>query len=339
MKKIALSFLALSVIACSTDSVEIIEEIANEETSNKAPNVGSQQFQIAEHSSSGTSIGTIIASDEDSNQLTYTIDSTADILINESTGELTLGENLKLDFETLESITFTVSVFDGTAITDADITLNIENINEFDTLTTAQKEVVSHFQHLALFEDATSPTQEIMRKWNEPMKLFLDGTISESFKNTIETVIAEFNALTTSGPFNISLVDTENESNTKLFFGAKEEIQSVFPEMYEIVENLSVDGYSRSSFLGDFYTNGQIWISNPIDVLFKHELGHSIGIGHSHLCDAPNPSVMCSSIALESELLAIEQEVIKYFYHTDMPSGLNSSEIEAVLSNLILLNQ
>lgn len=338
MKKIALYLLSLLAVACSTDAEETnIEDIANDEVSNKAPVISSQQFQIEEHTASGTSIGTISASDVENDQLTYTIDSTVDILIDENTGELTLGQNLKLDFETQENITFTVSVFDGKTITDADITLNIEDIVEYNALSEEQIAVVNHFKHLALFQDTTSPTQEIMRKWNEPMRLYLDGTISESFQTTVALVIAEFNALTTTGNFTISLVTTEEESNAKLFFGAKEEIETIFPEMWEDIKDLSVDGFSRASFEGDFYTTGQIWISNPVDVLFKHELGHSIGVGHSHLCDAPNPSVMCANIAQESDFLEIEENVIQFFYHEDMPSGINAEEIDSFLANLILL--
>ena len=271
MKKIALPFLSLLILACSTDADETLEEIINEETTNKAPAINSQQFQIAEHSAPGTSIGTIAATDQENDELTYTIDAEAAILIDENTGELTIGENLKLDFEARDNIPFTVSVFDGKAITHAEITLNIEDINEYDALNSEQIAVVDHFKHLALFEDASSPTQEIMRKWNAPMKLFLDGAITQSFRTTVETVIAEFNALTTSGNFNITLVDTQAESNSKLFFGSKEEIETIFPEMYDEIKDLSFDGYSSASFEGDFYTTGQIWISNPIDVLFKHE--------------------------------------------------------------------
>ncbi|MFK7813080.1 MAG: DUF2927 domain-containing protein [Maribacter sp.] len=340
MKKLVLPFLSILVIACSTDADEIIDDIANENPINKAPAVSSQQFQVAEHSPSNTSIGTVSATDAENDELTFTIDSEADIQINETTGELTIGENLKLDFEDQENISFTVSAFDGTSITDANITLNVEDIIEYDILNEEQLAAVNHFKHLALFQDATSPTQEIMRKWNEPMKLFLDGTISQQFQETVETVIEEFNVLTTlTGSFSISLVDTEAESNTKLFFGTKEEMKDVFPVMYEEAKELSVDGLSKASFEGNFYTGGKIWISNPIDVLFKHELGHALGMGHSHLCDAPDPSVMCANIAAESTFLAIEEEVIKFFYHENMPSGLNLEDIDFHLPNLILLEE
>lgn len=346
MKKIPLIILVFLAISCSSEGDELIEEIAKteieneeEESVNNAPTITSLQYQIDEHSPSGSSIGTITASDVENEALSYTIDSELDILINANTGELTLGENLKLDFESMPSISFSVSVSDGTTTTAADITLSIQDINEFNALNESQLKLVAHFKHLSLFEDTTSPTQEIMRKWNTPMTLFLDGSISDEFQTNVETVIAEYNALTATGDFNITLVETESESNTKLFFGTKAEVASVFPVMYDDIENLNVDGYSSASFIGNFYTTGKIWISNPAEVLFKHELGHTMGLGHSDLCEATNPSVMCSNIALDSSLLEIEQKVIQYFYHSDMPSGLNAEEVDAALANLILLNQ
>jgi hypothetical protein len=334
MKKLVFPFLSLLFISCSTDAdVNFMEEVST----NNLPAISSTAFTIAEHSPSGTAIGTISASDADNDDLTFSIDTTTDILIDENTGDLTLGENLKLDFEAEENITFTVSAFDGKAITEASITLNIEDIIEYDALNKDQMAILNHFKHLALFQDDSSPTQRKMRKWDAPMKLFLDGTISAEFQTTVETVISEFNLLTATGDFNITLVNTEAESNAKLFFGAKGEILDVFPEMYQEIKDLDVDGYSRALFVDEFYSSVQIWISNPIDVLFKHELGHALGMGHSHKCDAPDPSVMCANIAQESAFLAIEEDVIRFFYHQDMPSGITADEIDFNLANLILL--
>ena len=347
MKKITLSFLSLLAIACSTDAVETIDEIAAEEnpitettsedTSNNPPEIRSQQFQVAEHSASGTSIGFISAADNENDNITYTINAEADILINENTGELSIGENLKLDFESQETIHFIVSAFDGKAIRTADITLNILDINEFDALSANQKKIVAHFKYLTLQQDETSPTQEIMRKWNEPIQLFLSGTISESFRASVEKVLTEYNTLFVTGAFNISLAATEEQSNAKLFLGSKAELETVFPVMFDEIKDANPSGYSRSSFGGNFYVVGRIWVSNTNEIVFKHELGHAIGLGHSNVCDAPNPSIMCSSISEANTFLDIDKDVIRFFYSSDMPSGLNAAEIESTLANLVLL--
>jgi len=334
MKKIALPVLSVLAMACSTGSNEVNKELAN-----GAPVIASQTFQINEHAATGTEVGKVQASDSKDDVLSYTIDSEENILINEITGALSIGEGVKLDFETGSSLNFLVSVFDGTSISDADINLTIADINEFDALSEAQEEVVSHFKHLTLFQDPSSPTQDIIRKCDEPMKMFLLGTFFAGVRTMVEEVIAEYNELVVSGDFNISLVDPESESTAQLFFGTKAQMESVFPGMYEQIQNLTVDGYASSSFLGNFYKTSDIWISKESDALFRHELGHALGLGHSDLCDGENPSAMCSQITEGSQLLPIEKEVIKFFYHTDLPSGINSDEIDENLPNLILLEQ
>lgn len=336
MKKITLPLLSVLMFACSTDS-DGVSDAANEETTNSAPSIASESFQVDEHSATGTVIGNVQASDREDDVLTYTIDSSENILINETTGALSIGEGLKLDFESTNSLNFTVSVFDGTAISDADITLNIADINEFDALNASQKEVVSHFKHLTLFQDPTSPTQTIMRKWDEPIKLYLVGNFPDATRSMVQEVIANYNILTASGNFSISLVDTESESNAQLFYGTKEETENVFPNMYEQIKDLTLDGYAISSFVGNSYRSAEIWISSQTAALFTHELGHALGLGHSNLCDGDSPSAMCSTIAPNNELLEIENNVISFFYNENMPTGLNAQEIEDNLSNLILL--
>src|SRR6056297_294456 len=336
MKKFTLPLLSFLVFACSTDSDEV-SDITNEETINGAPSIVNQSFQINEHSAAGTVIGNVQASDDDNDILTYSIDATENIQINETTGVLSIGEGLNLDFESISSLNFTVSVFDGSAISDADITLNIIDINEFDALSESQEALVSHFKHLTLFQDPTSPTQTIMRKWDEPMKLYVLGDVPEATRTMIQEVLANYNMLTALGSFTISLVDTASESNAQLFYGTKQETESVFPNMYEQIKDLTLDGYAISSFVGDAYKSTEIWISSQTAALFTHELGHALGLGHSNLCDGDSPSAMCSTISPNNELLGIENDVIKFFYSEDMPTGLNEQEIEDNLSNLLLL--
>ncbi|MFT6796677.1 MAG: hypothetical protein ACJART_001821 [Maribacter sp.] len=334
MKKLIFLFVITLIVSCSNDTDDI-----KDDNINSAPSITSQQFQIAEHAPTGTVIGTIQASDSNNDELSYTLESTQDILINETTGELSIGDGLKLDYETGTTLNFTVSVFDGATISDADISLTISNINEFDVLNESQKELVEHFKHLTLFQDPTSSTQDVMRKWDEPMKLYLVGNFPQATRTMVEEVIANYNMLTASGNFNISLVATESESSAQLFFGTKAETENVFPNMYEQIKDLTLDGYAISSFSGNSYRSAEIWISSQTGALFTHEMGHALGIGHSNLCAGGNPSAMCSTISPNNQLLGIEQNVISYFYNEDMPTGLNEQQIEHSLSNLILMEE
>ena len=185
MKKYIVPLLSLCIIGCSKDSSVEPLNGGDGETTNTAPTLSRQQFQVAEHTPSGTSLGSVVFSDPDADTFTFNITSTADLIIDEKTGELFVGENLVLDHEAVNSIPFTVSISDGEAITETEMTVTIGDINEYDALNAPQKEVVDQFKFLTLWQAPTSLTQEIMRKWNTPMALFLKGTISPSYKTTV----------------------------------------------------------------------------------------------------------------------------------------------------------
>ncbi|MFS4416645.1 hypothetical protein [Maribacter sp. 2307ULW6-5] len=333
MKRFAFALSCVLTMACSTDAIE------EENLENGAPGLAAQEFDIDEHSAPGTAIGSVQATANGNAVLTYSLSGSQLVEINESNGALTLAEGAILDFETGGPITFTASVFDGTAIAEAPITVNINDIDELDILDNGQQELLSHFRYLTLFEDPTSPTQDIMRKWDSPMTLFLLGDFPAGAEDVVQEVIEEYNALTDQGDFTISMADSEATATAKLFFGTKEQVETTFPAMYDIVKDLDLDGYASASFVGNFYVSANIWVSRDTKALIKHELGHALGLGHSDRCDSAGPSAMCSTITPGSELLPIEKEAISLFYDKDMPSGLNAAQIDQELSNLILLRE
>lgn len=334
MKKIIAPILLGLLISCSSDKEDPASELANSK-----PKISTSELSVQEHAEEGTQVGTISFSDEDGDELTIELNSNSGLEIDENTGEVSIGPGTNFDFETASSITITASVFDGTSITENNITLTIEDINEYEALNTEQNELVDHFKYLTMFMDPSATTQDIMRKWTAPMKMFLSGSITDEYKTSVLSVLEQFNTLTTSGGFNIAIVESANEANTELYFGTKAELATKWPEMHNLVKDLSVDGYTSTSFIGGELTAGKIWISSTHEVLFKHELGHCIGLGHSNSCEDPNNSVMCANIAIGSDFLEIDQDVINYFYHQDMEAGLNENEINAELSNLILLDR
>jgi len=337
MKKLVYLISAILIASCSSDSDEIKNEIQQEDENNQ-PQINDQAFQVNEHSAAGTSIGSVSATDIDGDELTFTIDNESGLEINEETGELSLGNNLTLDFESVESLAFTVSVFDGKSIVEKDFTLNISNVNEFDLLTEDQKQTVTYFKYLTLWQGPHNTEIDQISKWGEPMKIFLDGTISNEFKTNVENVLEELNDLTANGSFTISLVETLGESNAHLFFGEASELETLWPDMYEIVNGQTYSGYASTSGTIAAIQSARIWISNPIEVLFKHELGHSIGLGHSDQCDT-DKSFMCSTIAPEHTVLPMEQAILKYLYSDEIPGGLAEADIQATLANLILLDE
>jgi hypothetical protein len=257
-----------------------------------------------------------------------------DIEIDANTGELRVGADLNLDFERTEKIQFSVSAFNGTAIAEKTYDLNVQDVDETAFLTAEEKKLVDYFQYLSLWKGPNHSSKKTHRKWGEEMKLHLGGTISETFKSTVERVIAQYNSLMTSGDFRISLEDDLKEANAHLFFGNKSEVEAVWPDMYRIIKGGNYDGYAMTPSRNNVLHDTRIWMSNPLEALLKHELGHALGLGHSNKCADEN-SFLCSKIGSANDILPIEEEVIRYLYHADMPAGLSETKMEMVLANLI----
>ena len=168
MKKLFFIIPATILIACSTDSDEIKKEI-EQETENGQPEINLQSLAIDEHSEAGSSVGTISATDSDNDELTFTINSESGLEIDEESGEITIGNNLVLDFEASQSLPFTISVFDGKTIVDQAFELTINDINEFDLLSDAQKELIAYYQYLTLWQAPTNSALDNSSRWMEPM--------------------------------------------------------------------------------------------------------------------------------------------------------------------------
>jgi len=361
MRRIVLPILSLLAVACSKEIDEITFEAVNEEISvgsnsdaivdkealgnvhentqkelaNNTLVFGQNLFSIPEHSAPGSSIGFLESTDANERRITYTLESDADIDIDQNTGELKVGATLKLDFELKENLEFAVSAFNGNTITKNRITLEIQDVDEMSLLTAEQKELISYFQYLTLWKGPYVTEVDVNRKWTTPMILHLDGTISDAYKATVEKVISQYNSLLTAGDFKISLTENADEANASLFFGPKEDLAAIWPDMYDIIKDGNYDGYAKTPSHNSVMTATRLWISNPLEALFKHELGHALGFGHSNRCDGAK-SVMCSTVNAKSEILPVEADVIRYQYHRDLKPGLSEKEMEQVLANLML---
>lgn len=331
MKKLFFLIPATLLFACSTDSDKV-----KEETDNNPPVLTAQSFAIDEHSEVGTSIGSISASDSDNDALTFTINSESGLEINEDSGEITLGNNLVLDYEASKTLPFTVSVFDGKAIAEQAFELTINDISEFDLLSDAQKETIAYYQYLTLWEAPTNSSLDNTNRWMEPMKLYLDGQISAQFRTNVEEVINEYNTIFENSDFSIALVETLAESNAHLYFGDTNDIEGLWDDMFEIIDGKTFAGYAISSTNNSVLSNSRIWVSSPLSILFKHEMGHALGFGHSEKCEMDS-SFMCSSIDPEHDFLAVEKEIIGYAYANDMEAGLTAEEIKTTLANKLYL--
>ena len=119
-----------------------------DEAGNDAPVAQDATFSIAENSLLGTAIGTVSATDPDAGDvLTYSItagntdvdgDGTSAFAIDSTTGAITVSDSSDLNFENaVNTFALTVQVSDGELTDTAAVTINLSNINEAPSITSA----------------------------------------------------------------------------------------------------------------------------------------------------------------------------------------------------------
>lgn len=106
-------------------------------TTNTAPTIQVQSFEASESIDSDMLIGTVMASDADGDDLTFSITANDNDLFtitagdaNTTGGELSLAMGQNLDFETATSHTITVQTSDGNLSASADITITVLDESE-----------------------------------------------------------------------------------------------------------------------------------------------------------------------------------------------------------------
>lgn len=340
MFKKLIPFVTLALFfSCSSEIEDELDAEGSNTGGNTPPIVNASNYQIAEHTTAGMSIGTVSAQDQNNDVLSFFMDSDFDVVINENTGELTVGESLILDFEANDAIPFTVTVFDGSDATDFSSTIAVTDVNEYEILNMDQRALVDYFSFLNLHKESSSPNTNI-RKWENNLIIYLDGNVDTGIRQMVEDALNEINAIITNSDFTISITENRSAANAVVFFGSAAQLQGVWPDIFNLVNGSSAAGFTSISFSNNVIGNSRIWVSSTSEVLFKHELGHGLGLGHSTICASSAPgSFMCPTVFPDFSILPAEREVLRLLYHEDVEAGLTEQEIRMQVSNIILLEQ
>ena len=115
-----------ALLACKKD----------DEPMNAAPTIEAQTFSVAENAGVDAAVGTVAAQDAQNDELTFAITevSRSDAFaINAGTGAITVAGDL--DHETTAAYTLTVQVSDGSLTADAEVTINVTDVNEAPVIT------------------------------------------------------------------------------------------------------------------------------------------------------------------------------------------------------------
>ncbi|MEM8894907.1 MAG: DUF2927 domain-containing protein, partial [Bacteroidota bacterium] len=213
-----------------------------------------------------------------------------------------------------------------------------EDLIPDDGFTETQLEVISYFKEVALgFEGGTS--SEITRKWNAPMRIFMDGETTSTIERKVEQVVNEINAMATDG-FNIEFVDRNDLSNCYIYFGKASDFISLFPDSNDqIGSNFAL---FRVWWNNNFINQARIFIDTERptpeqqESLIMEEITQTLGLGK----DSPRfPNSIFYETATRggfvTEYADIDRELIRLLYHPQMRVGLNDNQVDTVLKEIL----
>ncbi|WP_421874030.1 cadherin domain-containing protein [Marinoscillum sp.] len=202
----------------ATSAEETIEITVIDINDNLPVITASQSFTIAEDAVNLTSLGTLEATDDDSNTTFSGWSITSGngdgvFAVNAVTGELTVTDNTNLDFETSTSYTLTLTVSDGTNTSDPEIvSVMVTNVNEDPYFTSSPITAVDDneiYNYVILKEDPDgdelSLSSSALPEW---LSLDLGGVITST------QVGAEMGV---SRPFGLAVDDSGNLYYAGLF--------------------------------------------------------------------------------------------------------------------------
>ena len=161
---------------------------------NRAPTFDSppSSVSVAENIAGGSTIGTVSASDAESDRLTYTLDSSSDEVFDiDDNGVITLQSEASLDFEVKSSYSLTVTVTDGRADATHNLSVQVMDVNEAPGKPAAP----------ILSTPATNPRSSLAASWQAPTNTgppINDYDVQYSQSQQTTWVDAVFDGTTTS---------------------------------------------------------------------------------------------------------------------------------------------
>ncbi|MEL7269372.1 MAG: cadherin domain-containing protein [Bacteroidota bacterium] len=242
-------FATLAILSCSKDD----NGGTPQEPQNNAPTIQAQSFNASEAIDDASVIGKVAATDSDGDDLSFTIKTNSNNLFEITDGgDISLATSENLDYETATSHTLSIDVTDGEATSNADVTINVIDVNEnqaptFMAQTFSAQEIVTGQGGLVATLVASDPdNDDITFSWdpNDTVTTFqLDEATGEirtvnnsqgnlDFETTpqyVLSVIASDGELTTQADITINVTDFNDKPEASdQTFSVAEDIDNTF---------------------------------------------------------------------------------------------------------------
>jgi len=197
-------------------------------------------------------------------------------------------------------------------------------------------EITNYFIDIALgFEFGSSSL--VTRKWEDDMKIYIDGLPSTELLEELDSLIIELNSYFTDG-FQITITESKEDANFFLFFGSGPD----FSEKYNV--NLSYTETNIGLFFmkynaHNFLISGKSYV-NTVDVdlytqkhILREELTQSLGLARDSNIYEDSVFFQYSNEVVEFSDLDIK--LIKLLYSPNMKTGLDKEDILELLPSIM----
>ena len=209
--------------------------------------------------------------------------------------------------------------------------------DESGGLNSYDRSVIDYFSEIALgFEFGSG--EEITRKWDIDMKIFVGGNKKAELMNELQSIIAEINGLATDG-FSMSIVTDSLQSDFYIFLGTGEDYGEKYPaESYLVASNYGL--FAVYWDMSNHFYNGHMYVdivraeAAAQKHLLREELTQSLGLAK----DSPlyPKSIFQSAWTTTNTYENIDRDLIRLLYHPQMEVGLKKTQVEELLTQIIL---
>jgi hypothetical protein len=200
------------------------------------------------------------------------------------------------------------------------------------------KSIIAYFNEIALGYEYGDATPRI-RKWKEPMRLFVGGNSNNALlKNELTKIIDEINGLATDN-FNIQLTTDSTNANCYMYWGDWNNYIKIFPTLSDSDVHIGLFevwwNNHHNLTQGRIFVDDQYCTSIQQRSILREELTQALGLGN----DSPRYP---TSIFYETdfnggfvtEYSSYDRELIRLLYHASMPTGASAITTSLIIQRI-----
>lgn len=316
-------FFVLFLASCGDESPEPTNSIT----------ANSQSFVVLNNPNPNIIIGTVIATSSSNQPLTYSIESetvTGALSIGTNNGRLSVANASAFNYDLNPAMSAVIRVSSGSISKDVNVFINMDQLDAFDI------SAIEYFKDVALGFEFGNASQ-ITRKWKSDVKIFVDGDFSSDLETELNRIVTELNGLFSDG-FSIEIVQDVSESNHFIFFGTGEDYAALYPSQANFVTNnfglFSIYWNNLSELnRAHMYVDTERANLAAQKHLLREELTQSLGLARDS--EEYPTSIFQARWTTTNEFAEIDKALIRMLYSSEMVIGLDASNVEPFLRQIL----